>query len=54
MHDTDYMRVIIVRVPSEQKEYTETIHLYDFKTVILRISSRTVWLEGQHINELPM
>ena len=54
IHDTDYMRVIIMRVQSEQEGYTETIHLSDFKTVILRISSRTVWFEGQHINELPM
>ena len=54
MHDTDYMRATIVLVRSGQWEYTETIHLYDCKTVILRISSCTVWLEGQHINELPM
>jgi hypothetical protein len=53
IHDTDYMHVIIVRVRSEQEEYTETIHLSDFKTVILRISSRTVWFEGQYVNELP-
>ena len=54
MHDTDYMHAIIVPLRSGQLEYTETIHLYDSKTVILRISSRTGWLEGQHINELPM
>jgi hypothetical protein len=54
IHDTDYMRVIIIRVRSGQYEYIESIHLSDFKTVILRISSRTVWFEEQHVNELPM
>jgi hypothetical protein len=54
IHDTDYVRVIIMRVRSGQKEYAEAIHLSDIKTVILRISSRTVWFEGQHVNELPM
>ena len=48
------MRVIIIRVRSGQYEYTEAIHLSDYKTVILRISSRTVWFEGQYINELPL
>jgi hypothetical protein len=47
------MRVIIMRVRSGQYEYTEAIHLSDYKTVILRISSRTVWFEGQYVNELP-
>ena len=40
------MRVIIMRVRSGQYEYTEAIHLSYYKTVILRISSRTVWFEG--------
>ena len=30
------MCAIIVRVRSEQEEYTEAIHLSDFKTVLLR------------------
>ena len=46
MHDTDYVRAIIVRVRYGQEEYTETIHLSEFKTVILRMSSRTLWNEG--------
>ena len=39
MHDTFYFSVIVVRARSGQEEYTETIHLSEFKTV-------TVWLEG--------
>ena len=54
IHDTGYMRVIIIRVRSGQEEYTEALHLSDFKTVILRISSRTVWFEEKHVNESPM
>jgi hypothetical protein len=41
IHDTDYMCAIIVRVRSEQEEYTERIHLSDFKTVLLRTPLRT-------------
>jgi hypothetical protein len=36
------MRVIIVRVRSGQEGCNETIQLSDFKTVILRMSSRSV------------
>jgi hypothetical protein len=39
MHDTFYFSVIVVRALSGQEEYTETIHLSEFKTV-------TEWLEG--------
>ena len=52
IHDTDYWRVIIVRVGPREQECNDTIHLFEFKTVILRMSSRTVWFEGQHIDEL--
>jgi len=48
------MRVIFVRVRSAEQECNETIQLSDFKTVILRMSSRAVWFEGKHNNELPM
>ena len=39
MYDTFYFSIIVVRARSGQEEYTETIHLSEFKTV-------TVWLEG--------
>ena len=45
MYDTFYFSVIVVRARSGQEEYTETIHSSEFKTV-------TVWLEGQHNDEL--
>jgi hypothetical protein len=45
MHDTFYFSVIVVRALSGQEEYTETIHLSEFKTI-------TVWLEGQYNDEL--
>jgi hypothetical protein len=45
MHDTFYFSVIVVRALSGQEEYTETIHLSEFKIV-------TVWFEGQHNDEL--
>ena len=45
MYDTFYFSIIVVRARSGQEEYTETIHLSEFKTV-------TVWFEGQHNDEL--
>jgi hypothetical protein len=45
MHDTFYFSVIVVRARAGQEEYTETIHLAEFKIV-------TVWFEGQQNDEL--
>jgi len=47
MHDTHYICVIVIRVRSGQKEYTEKIHLSDLKTVMLHFSSYELYIYFQ-------